>query len=156
MKIQKTVKYEPLSVKIEVSRKSGAPLNKYFISIGNVQHYFDEFYFVPTYNENQGDYSILKFTAKFTGGYFSSNYPIQCEWNFGNGEKITISDRATVQKLFNTGSTVYHKFDQRAPSVNEQILVTAQPVTFTVLDKVGRRSVFSTTVYPKPEGLTIR
>lgn len=151
-KIQNTVKYEPIIATIEVSRKSGKPLSTYFINVGGATKTFPGFYFVPTYNENFGDDSIVQFKIKFQSSYYATNYPVQCEWNFGDEAKITLLDRSKNEAALKRGyyEPVYHRFTKTGPSVNNQFVAIDQPVTFTIVDKVGRRTVASTIVYPKP------
>jgi len=150
-KIQNTIQYEPLIPQIKIERKSGKLLSTYFINVGGTPTYFQGYYFVPTYDELRGDDSIIKFTASFAATYYATNYPVQCEWDFGDGNKILVLDREKNKKALASGSypSVYHKFTKGGPSINNQPIAVDQTVTFTVIDKVGRKTVVSTKVYPK-------
>lgn len=151
-KIQKTINFEPLVLNLSVARKSGAALSNYSITVGGKTTIFPNYYFVPIYSESKGDESIVKFTASFAGNHYRHNYPVQCQWDFEDGNKISILDRSINKKALDSMSyrPIYYKFTKQGPTVNNQVLAVSQKVTFTVIDKVGRKSVISTVVYPKP------
>lgn len=154
-KIQQTSQHEPLLVTFSVKRKSdvgSSTLTPYSFTVyspdggSSIAGPFNDAFFVPIFQQNDGDYTTVAFAASFAGTY-SDNYAVQCQWDFGDGNKTSIYNRQTNIDAFNAGSydPVYYRFKNGGPGGT----ASYQRVTFSVIDRYNRKTIVSTSVYPK-------
>jgi hypothetical protein len=155
-KIQQTTKFEPLNVKISIKRKSdgsgSSSLTPYSFNITQPSGAtvssgtFTDSYFVPVYNPLSENYTTIALIASFSGAH-QYNYPVQCQWDFGDGKKESIYNRTVNKNALSTGSyaPVYHRFLYGGPSGT----AAQRKITFTVIDSANRKIVLSKIVYPK-------
>lgn len=116
--IQQTTQFEPIEISISMSRKGLRPDGSGLLSFSNytfsintnglnpnstisTSPTFLNSYFVPVYNSNQPNYTTIKFEASL---YSSNllNYPVQLQWDFGDGRKILIATKENLNDQLNT------------------------------------------------------
>lgn len=107
--IQTTTQFEPISISFTVQRKgvsksgtTSTTLPTYTFSVQTANGTtvspaptFPGSYFVPIYDPLDPDYTTVRFQASLNGIY-SKNYPVQLEWNFGDGTKVSTYNESNV------------------------------------------------------------
>jgi len=113
--IQTTTQFEPISISFTVQRKgisktgtTTTVLPTYTFVVYNADNTtvspaptFPGSYFVPIYDSSDPDYTTVRFQASLNGVY-SKNYPVQFEWDFGDGTKVSTYSESTANIVKNS------------------------------------------------------
>jgi len=107
--IQTTTQFEPISVSFTVQRKglskagsTKTALPTYTFVVYNADGTlvspaptFIGSYFIPIYDSSDPDYTTVRFQASLNG-VNAKNYPVQLEWDFGDGTKVSTYSESTA------------------------------------------------------------
>jgi hypothetical protein len=147
-----TINYGPTSntnIDFTIARVDGVALTNYTLynhSVAISQGSFQGSYFIPTN-------TLIKFTPVFRN-LSPDNRIIQCEWKFGDGEKLFVSfDESEINHFYHVGTdkSVTHTYSLFVDSATENnpSKNACMTVSLTAVDRYQKIYNCQKIVYPK-------
>jgi hypothetical protein len=176
--IQTTTQFEPISISFTVQRKgisktgttTTTVLPTYTFVVYNADNTtvspaptFPGSYFVPIYDPSDPDYTTVRFQASLNGVY-SKNYPVQLEWDFGDGTKVSTYSESTanINNAPKTGacsvtSTGWNEATKVVTytTTEEHGLSVGNSITISNVDPIDYNGTFTINTVPSTTTFTI-